>query len=185
MGEYIHRDGINILILRDVRPEHRDAFETAVREWIPAAVEYPGHQGVFMLTPPPGLNEYGALLRFRDERSWHEFSEWGSYRAFLESIRPMLSTEPTTEAMHGMEAWFRPHSDPPPPRWKMAILTYIGVIITVWIASQIIGLLWPDAPGWSAYLLVNVIVVAGLTWAVMPGLSWLMGGWLRAREIAV
>jgi antibiotic biosynthesis monooxygenase (ABM) superfamily enzyme len=178
----MHSDGINILILRAVRPEHLDDFEAAVRAWIPTAVEFPGHQGVFMLTPPPGSHEYGALLRFRDEQSWHEFSAWETYRAFLKSIHPMLSAEPKTESMHGMEAWFRPRSSPPPPRWKMAVVTYIGVVCMVWIASRLVGIAWSDAPGWAAYLLINAIVVTGLTWAVMPGLSRLMGGWLRVRR---
>ena len=177
----MHSDDVNILILRAIRPEHRDAFEAAVRAWIPTALDFPGHRGVFMLTPPSGSHEYGALLRFRDEPSWHAFSAWEPYRAFLETIRPMLSAEPMTETLHGMEAWFRPRTSPPPPRWKMALLTYAGVVAMVWLASRGVGLVWPDSPAWAATLLINAIVVAGLTWAVMPGLSRLMGRWLRAR----
>lgn len=178
----MHSEGINILILRAVRPEHCDAFEAAVRAWIPTAVDFPGHQGVFMLTPPPGSHEYGALLRFRDEPSWHAFSVWEPYRVFLDTIRPMLLHDPKTESLHGMESWFRPHASPPPPRWKMAVVTYVGVVGMVWVASQLVGMAWSDAPGWMAYLLINATVVAGLTWAVMPALTRLMGGWLRARR---
>lgn len=174
---------LNILILRQVRDDRREDFEEAVRNWIPQAIQFPGHLGVFMLTPPPGSDEYGALLRFHDEDSWKHFSSWEPYCNFLASIRPMLAAEPRTETLHGLEAWFRPRMVPPPPRWKMACITYLGVLAMVWLASRTVNLAMPDAPGWAAYLLINAIVVVGLTWAVMPGLSRVFGEWLRSRRV--
>jgi len=174
---------MNILILRRVRPERRDEFEAAVRDWIPRAVRFPGHMGVFMLKPAPGGHEYGALLRFADQQAWQEFSEWEDYRAFLSTIRILLTDEPTTEVLHGMEAWFRPPTEKftrQPPRWKMALLTYLGVCIMVWIASYGIRGVAPELPRWPAYFLVNAIVVTGLTWGLMPLLVRLCRKWIYA-----
>jgi antibiotic biosynthesis monooxygenase (ABM) superfamily enzyme len=174
-------DVVNILILRDVLPSEREAFEAAVREWIPKAVRFPGHHGVFMLTPPPGTNKYGALLRFDSPEAWQQFSQWEEYRAFLSAIRSMLASEPETDIAHGMEAWFRPPDGTlslPPPRWKMALLTYVGVCVMVWLASQAVLIAIPDLPRWPAYFLINALVVSGLTWLVMPMLARLAHGWL-------
>ncbi len=178
----MHDGVLNVLILRDVIPARRTQFEDVVRRWIPEAVRFPGHQGVFMLTPPLGSNQYGALLRFETQEAWEAFSRWDSYRAFLDELRPHLASEPRTELMHGLEAWFpavRTHS---PPRWKMAVLTYGGVCAMVWPSSQIAGLALADAPFLVKYLIVNALVVAGLTWVVMPRLARLARSWLDFRR---
>jgi len=178
----MHNGVLNILILRDVIPAHRTQFEDAVRRWIPEAVRFPGHHGVFMLTPPSGSYQYGALLRFETQEAWEEFSRWDLYRAFLEEIRPHLAGEPRTELMHGLEAWFPAVHTLGPPRWKMALLTYGGVCAMVWPSSQIAGNALASAPFLMRYLIVNAIVVAGLTWVIMPQLARLARGWLDHRR---
>ncbi|MGP1308713.1 MAG: antibiotic biosynthesis monooxygenase [Phycisphaerales bacterium] len=184
MTDSMHNQVVNVLILREVRSDAREAFETTVRDWIPRAVQFPGHLGVFMLTPPPGSNHYGALLRFDSHEAWQRFSEWDDYRAFLEGVRSMLASDPRTEVAHGMEAWFRPPEGltaSPPPRWKMALLTYLGVCVMVWLASQLVLNVFHDPPRWPAYFLINAIVVAGLTWLVMPLFARLAHRWLYGR----
>ncbi len=174
----MHNDVLNILILRDVIPAHQTQFEDVVRRWIPEAVRFPGHQGVFMLTPPTGAHQYGALLRFETHEAWEEFSRWDQYHAFLDEIRPHLASEPRTEFMHGLEAWFPAVHTLGPPRWKMAILPYGGVCAMVWPSSQIAGIALEGAPFLVKYLIVNALVVAGLTWVVMPRLAHLARSWL-------
>lgn len=173
---------VNILILRDVIPTHRTEFEDVVRRWIPEAVRFPGHQGVFMLTPPRGSHQYGALLRFDSQEAWEEFSRWDSYRIFLDELRPHLASEPRTELMHGLEAWFPAVHTLGPPRWKMAVLTYGGVCAMVWPSSQAAGFALAGAPFLVKYFIVNALVVAGLTWVVMPRLVRLASDWLHHRR---
>jgi len=66
----------------------------------------------------------------------------------------------------------------PPPRFKLALLTWAGVypIITV-----ILGLLGPELATWPLglrTLVVSVLMVATLSWVVMPGLTRLLRPWL-------
>ena len=70
------------------------------------------------------------------------------------------------------------HRPSPPPRFKLALLTWAGAypIITV-----ILGLLGPELAIWPLglrTLVVSVLMVATLSWVVMPGLTRLLRPWL-------
>jgi antibiotic biosynthesis monooxygenase (ABM) superfamily enzyme len=168
---------VDILILRRVKPEQAAAFQRALRAWVPASVEHPGHLGVFLVEPGPGTCEHGALLRFRTREDWEAFCNWPPYQRFLAEIRPMLEEEPRIEPLHGFEAFFRGAA--PPPRWKMAVLTWIGVCGMVWLMSTGLGAVNGGWPRWVSFLATNALVVAGLAWVVMPALTSLAALWLK------
>lgn len=174
-------DSANILILRRIKPGAETEFDQAVRLWIPAALQHPGHLGVFLLQPGPESSEHGALLRFRSMADWERFRDWPPYARFLADIRPLLLEDPRVEVLHGLEALFRPGADRPPPRWKMAVATWMGVNGMVWAVSRGFSALNPGWPGWVGFLVGNALVVAGLTWVVMPALVRVLGPWLSPR----
>ena len=67
-----------------------------------------------------------------------------------------------------------------PPRFKLALLTWAGAypIITV-----ILGLLGPELatlPLGLRTFVVSVLMVATLSWVVMPGLTRLLRPWLAS-----
>lgn len=169
---------VNILILRRIRPGREREFDDAVRRWIPSAIQHPGYLGVFLLEPGPSAGEHGALLRFQTIHDWERFRNWPAYQEFLARIRPLLADEPRVEALHGLEAWFRA-AGREPPRWKMALLTWLGVNAMVWLVSETFASLELSRPAWLFFLLANALVVCGLTWIVMPLLSRLFAPWLR------
>ena len=175
-------DAVNILILRRLRPGAETEFDQAVRLWIPTAIQHPGHLGVFLLRPGPQAPEHGALLRFQSAADWERFRRWPPYARFLADIKPLLLEEPRVEVLHGLEAWFTPDAHRPPSRWRMAVVTWLGVNAMVWAVTRGLGALAPAWPAWAGFLVGNALVVAGLTWAVMPALTRLLGPWLLPRR---
>ena len=79
------------------------------------------------------------------------------------------------------EAWFRsPHR--PPPKWKMAVATFIGVFPVAMLLNLALG---PAIRSWPFLLsnaLFNACVVILLTWLVMPLVTRALHGWLNADE---
>src|SRR4051812_31724778 len=126
---------VTVVVSRVVRAGHEEAFERAVRAWIPTAVAFPGHEGVLMLRPPPGGREYGAVLRFHSPEAWEAFRDAPEYRAFLDGLRDYLEGEPRVETASGLEAWAAPGGATlvrVPSRWEAAVLTWVGVnLLTV------------------------------------------------------
>jgi uncharacterized protein len=72
----------------------------------------------------------------------------------------------------------------PPPRHKMALLTWVGAWAMI---TLILWLLGPAIATWPLplqTLLVSVLMVLSLTWVVIPNLTRLFAGWLAPRPPA-
>ena len=83
--------------------------------------------------------------------------------------------------LHGLEAFFRGNGAYPPPRWKMAFATYLGVLPVVMLLALTLGQLLRS---WN-FILNNVVfnacVVVLLTWVVMPLITRALHAWLSAK----
>jgi antibiotic biosynthesis monooxygenase (ABM) superfamily enzyme len=172
---------LTVIITRFVREGNEAAFEDAVKAFIPIALAFPGHLGVHMLRPPPGGREYGAVLKFRSHQDWDDFRHSHEYVSFLAEIDPYLEGPQAVATLCGLESWFTPigtRVTRVPPRWKMAFVTWIGVCSSVYVVNLVFAQLTPEWPWLIVFLLSNALIVAALTWAVMPGLNRLFRQWL-------
>jgi antibiotic biosynthesis monooxygenase (ABM) superfamily enzyme len=174
---------ITVIITRAVREGSEEAFEATVRAFIPKSLTFPGHLGVFMLRPPPGGSEFGAVLQFGSERAWQGFQRWPQYQTFLAEIEEFLQMPAKTESVCGLETWFTPLGADflrTPPRWKIAFVTWIGVCVSVYVVNSVFSLFAQNWPMFVNLLVSNAVIVAALTWAVMPALTWLFRRWLSS-----
>jgi antibiotic biosynthesis monooxygenase (ABM) superfamily enzyme len=55
------------------------------------------------------------------------FYETPLFKNWLARIAPMVEGESVCRQLHGLEAWFRDNKERMPPRWKMALLTWVAV----------------------------------------------------------
>jgi antibiotic biosynthesis monooxygenase (ABM) superfamily enzyme len=83
--------------------------------------------------------------------------------------------------LHGLEAFFR-GDGPPPPKWKMAVVTWFGVTPTVYVFSTLLPLLPGELPPLVEFLIINALVVVALAWLVMPLLTKIFSRWLKPRS---
>ena len=174
---------ITILITRAVREGSEEAFEATLKAFIPKSLTFPGHLGVFMLRPPPGGREFGAVLQFGSQNAWQGFQRWPEYQTFLAEIEQYLQMPARTESLCGLETWFSPLGADflrTPPRWKIAVVTWIGVCVSVYVVNSLFSLFDQNWPMLVNLLVSNAVIVAALTWAVMPALSWLFRHWLSS-----
>jgi antibiotic biosynthesis monooxygenase (ABM) superfamily enzyme len=66
----------------------------------------------------------------------------------------------------------------PPPRYKLALLTWIGVYPVITLLLAVLG---PATATWPLplrTLLLTAVMVPTLTWLVIPTLTRLFRGWL-------
>ena len=171
---------IHIAITRRVRPGCEAEFQQALREFFQTSFAHGGVLGASMLTPPPGSDsrEFGILRTFADEKERDAFYDSPMFKAWEERARTLTEGEAVYRQLHGLEAWFRsPHG--PPPKWKMAVATFIGVFPLAMILNLTIGPVireWPFVPRNAVF---NACVVALLSWVVMPVVTRLLHGWLQ------
>ena len=170
---------IHIAISRRVRPGCEAEFQAALREFLQTSFADGGVQGASMLTPTPGSDsrEYGILRTFANEQERDAFYASPMFKAWEERAKTLTEGEPVYRPLTGLEAWFR--SPNPPPRWKMAVATFLGVFPTAAILSLTLG---PAIGRWPFILrsvVFNASMVALLTWLVMPLITRALHGWLH------
>ena len=171
---------IHTAITRRVSPGCEAEFQQALREFMQASFAHGGVQGASMLTSPPGSvsREYGILRTFANEEERDAFYDSPMFKAWDERASTLTEGEPVYRQLHGLEAWFRsPHN--PPPRWKMAVATFLGVFPVAMVLNLTLG---PVIRSWSFIVsnaVFNACVVALLTWVVMPLVTRILHNWLN------
>lgn len=174
---------VHVAITRRVRPGCEAEFQQALRKFFQASFAEGGVWGASMLTPLPGsdFREFGILRTFADEHERDAFYASPMFKAWEERARTLTEGEPEYRELHGLEAWFRSPGNPP-PRWKMAAATFLGVFPVALVLSLTLAPAihtWPFILRTAAF---NVCVVALLTWAVMPFITRLLHQWLDPKE---
>ena len=174
---------VHIAITRRIKPGREAEYQAALRDFLKDSFDHAGVHGATMLVPAPGSSssEFGILRSFANEQERNAFYESPLFKAWEGRIKPLTEGEPFQRELNGLEAWFR--SPEPPPRWKMAIATYLGVLPVVMLLSVTLG---PVIQGWPFVLgnvVFNAFVVALLTWVVMPLITRVLHGWLRSGDL--
>lgn len=174
---------IHVAIVRRVRPGCEAEFQAALRDFFQTSFDHPAVLGVSMLVPPPGSSsrEFGILRTFATAEERDAFYASALFRTWDQRARLLTEGEPVYRQLHGLEAWFR-SANSPPPRWKMALLTFTAVYpLTSLLPLRFERWFAPLHP-----LLVNVVttavVVGSLTWIIMPLLTRALRGWLHPES---
>jgi sterol desaturase/sphingolipid hydroxylase (fatty acid hydroxylase superfamily) len=74
-----------------------------------------------------------------------------------------------------------PRRAAPPPRYKLAVLTWAGAYTVITLLLAVLGPAMASWPLMVRTLVLSVTMVVALTWLIMPRLTRLFGGWLHAR----
>ncbi|TMG14139.1 MAG: antibiotic biosynthesis monooxygenase [Chloroflexi bacterium] len=170
-------DPVTVVATFRVAPGRDADFELWAHEITVAAAEFPGHLGASWVR---SKGRYQVIYRFADPSLFSDWHESDVRAEFLKKLAP-LATLVTDDHLTGLETWFELPNDPgrpAPPRWKMVVVTWIGVF-------PLLGLLqWQIAPrlGNIALLprvmVIALVVVATMTYLVMPRLTILLRRWL-------
>jgi len=171
---------IHVAITRRVRAGSEAEFRRALQEFFQRSFAHGGVLGASMLIPPPGSDsrEFGILRTFADEKERDAFYASPMFKAWEERARTLTEGEPVYRQLHGLEAWFRSPGGPP-PRWKMATVTLLGVYPVSLLIGFILSPQLRKLPLAINLFVVSALIVTCLTWIVMPQLTRLLRGWLH------
>ena len=173
---------VHIAVTRYVRKEHVAEFERRLAEFASRSLADSHSRGVHLLYPLAEAEraEYGILRSFASAADRDAFYSSDFFKEWSKSIEPLIDGPPLYRELNGLEAWFRAPHTKMPPRWKMAVTTWIAV----WPVSMIVpALLAPLYPAGVPVVFRAGIGAAGivlvLTWVAMPLLVKLLHGWLH------
>ncbi|MDJ0569682.1 MAG: hypothetical protein QNJ53_11615 [Pleurocapsa sp. MO_192.B19] len=89
--------------------------------------------------------------------------------------------------MTGLETWFAVNSSVsrpmiPPPRYKMAIVTWIAIFGLIIVINLFLGSFLASLPMLLRSFVLTVGLVALMTYVVMPRMTRLLSGWLYSQR---
>lgn len=167
---------------RHARPGCEAEYESRVREMLARMRSYKGFLGGDMIPPEHAGGDYQVVTRFASEA---EFDIWDRSEAraqCLDRLREVAEGEPASRKLSGLEAWFEPTVVPAsmhPPRARMAVVIWLGIFPTVSLILWYLAPLLQALPFLLRTAVLTALIVATMTWGVMPRLTRLMRGFLN------
>jgi antibiotic biosynthesis monooxygenase (ABM) superfamily enzyme len=173
---------VTTTVTRRVKPGHEPFYERFLEGVITAASEFPGHLGVEVFRPESaGAGEYRTVYRFdtgEHLRAWLDSEERA---AWLERAEPHVIGPMRTQFVTGLETWFTlpGHTGtPPPPPYKMALLTWITIFPLITLVVVALGPLLERLALIPRLAITTAVTVPIMTWGAMPRVTRLLRRWL-------
>jgi antibiotic biosynthesis monooxygenase (ABM) superfamily enzyme len=175
---------VTIVVSRKIKPGCVKDYDEWLRRFLMLGRKVPGYVGT--TTIMEGSTDSAAIRhiihRFRDRASLDVWENSEELRKLIEEVNNY--SIPYLQKATGLETWFTiPDSKAivPPPKWKMAIVAFIGAYCISSVALYILGFFLGQQQPLLINLFMNIILVIGLTYFAMPLLSRLLRRWLYPK----
>jgi len=170
------------VVRRRAKPGCSEAYEALVRAMFEDARRFPGFLAA-ELTPPeaPG-GEYQILQRFATEADLARWNDSQERAAWHERLSHVADGPPEYVLLHGLDAWFPPAAVPvakPPVRWRMAVVSWLGIFPTVALLLAFVAPLLAGLPFLVRTAIITALVAFLMPYVIMPRLTRWTAGWLR------
>ncbi|MDP4536307.1 antibiotic biosynthesis monooxygenase [Alkalimonas collagenimarina] len=179
--------GASILIHHQVRPDSMDSYESWLADIIQAAAEFTGHQGVSILKPVKGQQQYDIAVRFSSQADAERWLTSDIRKQLIEDVAPLLQLPENVRISTGIDHWFQPVNSPVPHpvRWKQWLLTTFVICLLTILVPPVLQLAfnaWPLLGYWGIRHFISAAIIVGLVvYIIMPRLVSLLAGWLFKR----
>ena len=140
-----------------------------------------------MLRPKsPHRLEYQVTLHFENRQAKERWARSEERRRWIDGMRALAET-PVITTLTGLEAWFTlpdaGHTKTA-PRYKTAVVVWVGVFPTVLVFSALLSRLPFEMPGVLSVFVVTALAVPAVVFILLPRLTRLFESWLY-RESGV
>ena len=187
----VHPAGaVTVLVTRRVKAGHEADFEQASQTMTAAACTFPGYLGGQLVRPdaqatsddPSLTGVYHVVYAFDTAAHLEGWQQSPTRLLALAAIAPHIEGQ-TQRQVSGLGHWFAapvgPHQRPP-PRWKVAVVTWLGICPTVYTLFVLLGAALAPWPLLPRVMVLTSLVVIIMTWLVAPQLTRLLKPWLYA-----
>ena len=158
-----HSKEFTEVITRNIRPGHERDYDDWLRRFMISERQFPGYLGTTVIAPGGNVSSMRYIInRFANQAS---LNAWENSEESLKLLKE-VNKYSTYQRVTGLETWFSlPNLKTigAPPRWKMAIVTFIGAYSISLLAQYILGLYLGQSPLLNS-VLMNMILVVGLTY---------------------
>jgi antibiotic biosynthesis monooxygenase (ABM) superfamily enzyme len=170
------------VICRNISAGHEKDYNDWLERFMISERQFPGYLGTTIIAPGGNTSSVRYVInRFSDQAS---LDAWEKSKVAL-SLIDEVNKYATLQRVTGMETWFSMpnlNTTSAPPKWKMAIVSFIAAYSISSVAHYILSIYLGQRPLLTE-LLMTIILVIGLTYFAMPLLSRLLRRWLYPNNV--
>ena len=177
-------DSVTLVIQHRVRADAINRYEQWLRVISVKAAEYPGHQGVHIIRPPEGGNEYSIIIRFATFADAERWAKSADRRRLLAEIADVFEREDQFHIHPGIEFWFTPPTPAQkrPSAWKQWLITTSVIWPLTMFVPPLFHPLFAAVPllgHWGiSHGIIASAIVALVVFLIMPPYVRAVSGWL-------
>lgn len=179
---------VTILVARRARADKMAEFESTSERMMATAREFPGHLGAYLVKPAEDSgvdhNLYHTVFAFESEAS---LSDWQVSAARARAVQELMrytETETGYRRMTGFDHWYAMPRTLQAPRWKIAIITWLGICPTVWMAQLLMSKPLAHWPSFPRVAVTTAAVIVLMTWWIAPIMTRFFSRWLYPTQAA-
>ena len=169
------------VVRRKAKPGCEEAYEALIRAMFADASRFPGYLAAQLIPPENAGGEYQILQRFATENDLERWNASPQRALWQERLRAVAEGDPEYRLLTGLDAWFAPTAIPasgPPPKWRMTIVSWMGIFPTVSVLLWLVSPLMASWPFLIRTAVFTALVALAMSYLVMPRLSRWMSWWL-------
>jgi len=178
MNKIVHRR----IVRRRAKAGCEGAYESMVRGMFEESRKFPGFLSAELIPPESPGGEYQIIQRFATEADLARWNASDERVIWLERLNTVADGEPEYRLLNGLDAWFGPTAIPAsahPPKWKMTVVSWLGIFPTVALLLSFVSPLLADLPFIIRTAIFTAIVALMMSYLVMPRVSRWMAWWLK------
>ncbi len=182
-GEKTRRENpASATISQRIEPACEQAYEALLAGIHDEAKEFGGFLRREVIKSTVGNHlEYTHVIHFEDEAYLHRWEHSPERHAWLSRMSSIAVHTTPLQVLTGLETWFTLSPDKPivpPPRYKMAIVTWLAIFPLITLISSATAPIFGDLPIVVHVLAVTTVVVPLMTYVIMPRMTRLFRRWL-------
>ena len=176
------QDAVFRVVRRRARPGCAEAYEALVGAMFADARQFPGYLSAELIPPAEDGGEYQIVQRFAQQADLERWQASPVRAEWMERLAAVAEGEPEYRMLHGLDAWFAPAHVPvhhPPRRWKMTLLSWVGIFPTVALLLAFVAPWLAGLPFLLRTAVITALVAILMSYVIMPRLTRLAADWLR------
>lgn len=162
------------------------AYESLVKGMLEASSRFPGYLSATVIPPHTDSDHgiYKVVQRFATQADLDRWDQSEERAMWHDRISPIADHAAAYHPIQGLEVWFPPSSAcspdaAPPPKWKMTVVSWLGIFPTASLCLGASGPLLGFLPFLLRMAIITAMVALLMAYVVMPRLSVWMRWWLR------
>ena len=175
---------VSVIVDRTVLPGKTGEFEEYLKNIIEASSQFSGYIGTDVINPE-GDNRYILAFRFNSQEELDVWSASEPRNFWVDKIDQVIESPTELITLTGLETWFylskRNHFIPP-PKYKMAVITYLAIAPTIMIFNLLFGQFFSVIPSHLSIFVTAPFIVILMTYLVMPLMTRLFKNFLYTKE---